>query len=99
MPEISKDELRNMMKEVLAEHDGIKKLLSNQKTIPEQTLEHACACPDCYCDIIEEMNKTSDYACAHCGLPLGSEEFAKKIDKCPNCGEKKAKKIERPPLL
>lgn len=92
---VGKDELRQMIKEVLAEHDGIKKVLANMPSITETTRNHACECPDCYCDIIRNMNEQSDYFCKDCGLPLGNKEFADKIDKCPNCGHKEMRHVPR----
>jgi rubrerythrin len=101
---VSKDELREMMRgvvrEAMAAHDGTKalveKALANQPSITEQTIQHGCECPGCYCGIIEEKNKTSDYFCNNCGLPLGDEAFAKSIEKCPNCGAKdNIRKVQR----
>ena len=57
--------------------------------------EHVSHCPNCYKDTIERMNKTSDYMCADCHLPLGNEEFVKKLESCPNCGGKAPVKVQR----
>jgi hypothetical protein len=61
----------------------------------ENYVDHVCSCPDCYCGVIDKMNETSDYICADCGFPLGSEEFAKKLKDCPNCHSETAKMVER----
>jgi len=87
---VSWEDLKRSIKEVVKEE------LNNEPQSQESShVDHACSCPDCYCDIIERMNKTSDYVCRHCGLPLGDEEFVKKLNHCPNCGGKRAKKVER----
>lgn len=92
MASVSWDELKRSIKEVIKEEREAENSQPNEGDI---TKNHACACPDCYCGIIDRMNKTSDYKCANCGLPLGNEAFAKKIEKCPNCGRTEARKIER----
>jgi len=89
---VSWEELRRSIKEVIREE---KELENSKPNVSEITTEHACSCPDCYCNIIKEMNRKSDYICQNCGLPLGDKAFAEKIEKCPNCGSKEAKKVER----
>jgi hypothetical protein len=61
----------------------------------ESHVDHVCACPDCLCGIMDKMNEASEFMCADCGFPLGSEEFAKKLKDCPNCHSETAKKVER----
>lgn len=77
-------------------HGAVRSALNEKEasTPKETTVEHACGCPDCFCSIIDKMNKESDYACADCGLPLGNKEFASKIEKCPNCGGTETREIE-----
>lgn len=92
----SKGELKETIREVIREEhedeEKIDTLLANQKSHKE----HVCGCPDCYCGIIDEMNKTSDYSCKNCGLPLGKKEFVEKIKACPNCGsEEDPEYVER----
>jgi deoxyribose-phosphate aldolase len=76
--------------------DGLKKLIrdatSEGKPV-EEHIEHSCKCPGCYCGIVKKMNSESEVACKTCGLPLGSKDFAKKIDQCPNCGAHEAEEI------
>jgi len=82
--------LREVIKEDRQEKETIDGLIKDQKTHKE----HVCGCPDCYCGVIDEMNKTSDYKCQDCGLPLGKKEFAEKIKACPNCGSEESEYIE-----
>jgi len=93
MSSVSWGELKQAIKEVIKEEKA-----KEDEPLPNEgdiTKNHACACPDCYCGIIDRMNKTSDYKCGNCGLPLGNEAFVKKIEKCPNCGHVEPEKIER----
>jgi len=92
---VSWEELRRGMKELLKEE--LKDFPQSQQ--PEQPKEnhtqHILSCPTCYADTVkgmEKMKETSDYLCEDCDLPLGSKEFAEKIDVCPRCGSKKAKR-------
>ena len=93
-----KELIRSGLKEVIAEQKNTE--TRPQERTPEeardQIADHFCECPDCFCGAIERMNQISDYACSDCGLPLGKETAVKEIEKCPNCGSKRApKKIER----
>jgi len=92
---VSWEELRRGMKDLLKEE--LKDFPQSQQ--PEQPKEshseHILNCPRCFAETvkgIEKMKETSDYLCEDCDLPLGSKEFAEKIDACPRCGSKKAKK-------
>ena len=86
-----KELIRSGLKEVIAEREREK------EDQPKQTsVDHICECPDCFCSALDRMNKTSDYACSDCHLPLGNEAFVKRIEKCPNCGSQRApRKVER----
>jgi len=87
MSEVNMDTLRRIIREEYARE---------QAAQPSEThVQHCVGCPDCYCSIIEELNKTSDYACANCGLPLGNKEFVSKIPKCPNCGHESVQEVRR----
>jgi len=87
-----KETIREVIREERAEKEKLDGLVSNQKSHKE----HVVSCPNCYGAIIDEMNKTSDYKCVDCGLPLGNKEFIEKLEKCPNCGsEEDAEYIER----
>jgi DNA-directed RNA polymerase subunit RPC12/RpoP len=88
---VSWEELRRGIKDVVREELGSK----GSSDPSETTVEHATHCPKCYSTVIKKMNETSDYACADCGLPLGNEEFATKLENCPNCGHKHLRKVER----
>jgi DNA-directed RNA polymerase subunit RPC12/RpoP len=82
----SKDELRDLIRAVMREE------LSTR--IPQEPhADHVAACPDCFTAALKKMNETSDYACAHCGLPLGDLDFARKLKSCPNCGKNELKKV------
>jgi DNA-directed RNA polymerase subunit RPC12/RpoP len=93
---VSKDELKELirsgLKEVIAENDR-----ARASTVPAQNhIDHTCSCPDCYCGVLDRMNKTSDYKCSDCGLPLGDATMAEAIKACPNCGStSRPKKVER----
>ena len=81
---VSWSELKSAIKEAIKEEQP-----------NESHKDHVCSCPNCYCDILEEMKKTSDYECVGCGLPLGKKEFVERIAACPLCGSKDGRKIER----
>jgi Zn finger protein HypA/HybF involved in hydrogenase expression len=49
-------------------------------------------CPECH---EPNPNFTSFASCKNCGLPLGTKEDAKKLEKCPECGSTEAKILER----
>jgi len=84
---VSWKELREAVKDVMRE---------TQNAQPTEThVDHVCSCPDCLCGVMEKLNKTSDYRCAHCGFPFGNAEFMKKLPACPNCGRKDPEKVER----
>ena len=77
--EITIEGLKTIVKDAMrAEKQAIE---ANQ----ESHVEHVCRCSNCYQDIIKKMVETSEVACENCGLPLGTLEFAQKIDKCPSC--------------
>ena len=92
---VSTDKLKQLIR------DGVREVLHEQ--FPEEPRqphdfkisEHVSECPDCYKGVFEELNKTSDYRCKDCGLPLGKKELAEKIKVCPNCGSEDAEEIER----
>ena len=90
-PQASPENIRNMMRSAVKDE-----LASQQVQQPtESHSQHILNCPECYAETvkgIEKMKETSDYLCEDCDLPLGSKEFAEKIDACPRCGSKKAKK-------
>ena len=91
------DELRKGMKELMKEElKGWAPQSQQQPELPtESHAQHILSCPNCFAETvkgIEKMKETSDYLCEDCDLPLGSKEFAEKIDACPRCGSKKAKK-------
>lgn len=54
---------------------------------------HVQNCPSCYKHAIEQLNQSSEYVCDGCGLPLGSGDFAAKLESCPNCHSTDAKKV------
>ena len=80
------------LKHMIAE--GVALALQN-KAPTETTVQHATHCPDCYKDVIETMNKKSDFMCADCHLPLGDIMFATKLKKCPNCGNVHLREVEK----
>ncbi len=84
----SKEELQE------AVEAAVKAALGKEAQKAESHVDHVCGCPDCYCGAIEKLNKTSEFVCDHCGLPLGNKAFAEKIETCPNCGGGKARKIK-----
>lgn len=86
---LTKDELRALIRQSVKE--------VTDETPPLQNhIDHTCGCPDCYCGLIDRMNKLSDYSCPKCGLPLGNKAFVERIDSCPNCGSTDTpRKIER----
>ena len=65
------------------------------KTAPtESSVDHVEHCPDCFAKAVRARSKTTDYVCNDCGLPLGNEEFVKKLPDCPNCGGTKPRKLD-----
>lgn len=94
---VSEDKLRALIRESVnaVAEERARKQESASADRPTN-IDHFCECPDCFCGLMDRMNKTSDYSCSDCGLPLGNEAFVKQIKKCPNCGSERApKKIER----
>jgi len=83
---MTKDELKDLIRSV------VKETMPQSSAPTETAVDHACSCPDCYCNIMDKMNKESDYFCANCGLPLGNEKFVRQIEKCPNCGRSDTKR-------
>lgn len=69
---------------------------TSQKQQPQESFaQHILGCADCYVETVkgmEKMKETSDYFCDGCDLPLGSKEMSEKIEACPRCGSKKARK-------
>lgn len=83
-----KEIIRAVMQEEFEKRDGMKKLLDNQ----QPHAQHVMNCPDCYKDIIQGMNRTSEWFCEDCGLPLGSGDMAKEMKTCPRCNGTRAKR-------
>lgn len=84
-----KELLRSLIHEEFQKLDKIKNLEMNQQT----HAQHVFDCPDCYKDIVNGM-RASEFFCEDCGLPLGSEDLAKKLGDCPRCHGTKAKRKE-----
>lgn len=98
---ITWEELRKGMKDLMKEE--LKGWVPQSQAAPPQQpteshAQHILNCPECYSETvkgIEKMKETSEAFCEDCSLPLGSQEFAKKIDSCPRCGSKKARVEKR----
>jgi len=87
---LSADALKHMIKETMREEREARE--ANSQPV-ESTVDHVCGCPNCLCGVMDKLNKTSKYACAHCGFPLGDDSMLKQLEKCPNCGRKEPKKV------
>ena len=85
--------MRNTVKDVLAEHDGIKRLAENQ----ESHVDHVVGCPRCYPEVIKKARETFKYQCSDCGLPLPDGMVGPDVKDipCPNCGSTQAGEIRR----
>ena len=90
---ITKSEIKDMIRDAIREQIQVQQ--SNSKLEQELFSDHIVHCPECYQQAIETLNKTSEVVCEKCGLPLGSEKFAKQLNSCPNCHQTKARRIER----
>jgi Oxygen-sensitive ribonucleoside-triphosphate reductase len=86
------EELKRAIKEVL--HEEFPEESSEEET-SKKIIDHVTDCPECYKGVFEKLNKTSDYKCKDCGLPLGNKELAEKIKNCPLCGSEDAEEIEK----
>jgi len=85
-PQASPENIRNMMRSAVKDE-----LASQQVQQPtESHSQHILNCPECYAETMKGI-LASEAFCSDCELPLGSQEFAKKIDSCPRCGSKKAR--------
>lgn len=91
---MTESELKEIIRRAIAEHD--KETETVRKAIPEPQeahSDHILNCPSCFKDFVGKLDKTSEVACANCGLELGTREFAKKLDDCPHCHGKNTKEI------
>lgn len=93
---ITKSELEDMIRKVIVEHEAAKRLseprASEPKTEPkEANSNHVLGCPECFKDFAGKLSKSSEVECSDCGFPLGTKEFAKKLDDCPFCHSERRK--------
>jgi rubrerythrin len=89
---LSKEELKELMRSVIREENQSRKPEQPQQNA-ESFSDHVSSCPNCLNDVMEKLNKTSEYVCESCGFPLKDEAFMKQLKSCPNCGKTKAKKV------
>jgi deoxyribose-phosphate aldolase len=83
---MTESELKEIIRKAIDEHESQKSAAAPSKPL-ETHADHVCSCPDCLCDVMEKLNKTSDFVCKDCGFPLGNTVFAQKLKSCPNCGK------------
>lgn len=86
---ISDSDLRAAIRRILQE-EATKKPAAPA----EDAVEHIGHCQDCFVKAVRAKFKATDYVCSNCGLPHGSEEQAKKLPACPNCGGTHSRKLD-----
>lgn len=85
---VSKDDLRHLIKDSV--HEELERHSPSSQPAPQESHDaHVCGCPDCLCNTVDRLEKTSEVACENCKLPLGKADIARKVDHCPFCGHKK----------
>ena len=91
---MTRSQLEEIIRNAIEAHDAANaaKRVSEPQ---EANSTHVLNCPECFKDFVGKLKETSEVQCRDCGLPLGSREFAQKLDSCPACHGKDTRKIER----
>jgi len=94
---IAESRLRQIVHDVVHEETrGPERARGSSDTIDrKQIVDHVASCPACYRESLDKLNRESEYFCASCGLPLGSEAMVKALDDCPSCHKKEPMKRKR----